>query len=573
MSATRRATLSMSATGRSATLPAARVHNDLTGRAAADSHPIAAITGLVDALNAKLNIVDQFIKSVDASLTVSAGGEARVTNPLPAPIANSGLATGTFQGLHYDKRLGLDIAGNIVLRKPTAVTYVSNALPNNLSSTPAEITASHNQTTAWRACDALSNTYWAATGGGHWWKYTKTGMTGNLLAVMFQNYLPLVGNIQIKVGGVTYTVASWSITSEESQTTYLANQMGILTGLPSPFNIVTYPTIYIDLGSITTVDEILVNITTISVGTQGIAEIAFFTVSDMVYRDEIRVDNSMGFQVWDKSVSKFTVGFTPYSRRWEYWTSTTLSINCRYGELVVAAHVNPQNITIPTLSGVATADSGYQCAVLNMGTAVHNAYAGAFNGYFINNGVQGVRYDKLAIPVGEGVIFHKASGSSYMAFKSWTDLVKFPATQVARTEATYLDDYAEVADEVAFTCGSGTATINASYKTLAICKVGRQVQISGTIAASSISSPSGTLTVTGLLYKAASGASYDAALNVIVQNTLDVGAYEWKAYVINNTNTIRICLIDKSTGTIVDAASYLQSNTTFILGGSYYANA
>lgn len=88
----------------------------------------------------------------------------------------------------------------------------------------------------------------------------------------------------------------------------------------------------------------------------------------------------------------------------------------------------------------------------------------------------------------------------------------FPATAVAVADANTLDDYEEGVAPVTLTCGtSGTITLNGSpYERLAYTKVGRKVTLLGLLTVASVSSPVGTLNISGLPFTIGSSASLAA---------------------------------------------------------------
>lgn len=69
-----------------------------------------------------------------------------------------------------------------------------------------------------------------------------------------------------------------------------------------------------------------------------------------------------------------------------------------------------------------------------------------------------------------------------------------------------LADYEEGTCTLAITCASGTATVNSYYRLGAYTKVGRKVTVTGFIVIDSVSTPSGTWSITGLPYAAGSDA-------------------------------------------------------------------
>ena len=82
--------------------------------------------------------------------------------------------------------------------------------------------------------------------------------------------------------------------------------------------------------------------------------------------------------------------------------------------------------------------------------------------------------------------------------------IGFPGTQVQNSGANVLDDYEEGTWDAAISCGSGSATISSGLTTQGYVKIGRKVFLQGAIGASAVSSPSGTLRITGSPYAVAS---------------------------------------------------------------------
>ena len=162
----------------------------------------------------------------------------------------------------------------------------------------------------------------------------------------------------------------------------------------------------------------------------------------------------------------------------------------------------------------------------------------------------------------------------YVLECSSPDSLQFPATAVSSTDPNELDHYAELDANVAFACGtSGTITVGVTNKVLSSIKVGQNVNISGYLDVSAISSPVGTLTITGLPHTCRSGLKYDSELSISVTGSSIPEGHYWSAYVINNTSTIRIRLIKKSDGSIVDASPYITTSSIIRIGGVYNASS
>jgi hypothetical protein len=80
--------------------------------------------------------------------------------------------------------------------------------------------------------------------------------------------------------------------------------------------------------------------------------------------------------------------------------------------------------------------------------------------------------------------------------------ITFPATQSASSDANTLDDYEEgnvtLGATTTMIAGSGTITINTGTSFLKYTKIGRKVTITGNLAVSSVSSPTGNIYIVGL---------------------------------------------------------------------------
>lgn len=138
-------------------------------------------------------------------------------------------------------------------------------------------------------------------------------------------------------------------------------------------------------------------------------------------------------------------------------------------------------------------------------TQVQYNNAGAFGG------VSGFTTDGTRVTasttIGVGGATPSTSGSG----------VTFPATQSASSDVNTLDDYEEGSWTAALTCGtSGTITLDPGYSTLRYTKVGRSVTLTGFVYISAVSSPTGTLTLTGLPFASASGNGFNAGASFYI---------------------------------------------------------
>jgi hypothetical protein len=135
--------------------------------------------------------------------------------------------------------------------------------------------------------------------------------------------------------------------------------------------------------------------------------------------------------------------------------------------------------------------------------------------------------------------------------------ITFPATQSASSDANTLDDYEEGTVTASITTTSGSVTLNSSFNTLKYTKVGRAVHITGLVYVDSVSSPSGTATITGLPF-ANGGAKSNVAGACIFAITLAVTA----------TTAIQGRIEDSSTGIILEKFSAGASSS---IGGDIQA--
>jgi len=81
--------------------------------------------------------------------------------------------------------------------------------------------------------------------------------------------------------------------------------------------------------------------------------------------------------------------------------------------------------------------------------------------------------------------------------------ITFPATASASSDANTLDDYEEGTFDVTLTPASGSITLNSGLNSLAYTRVGRLVTCTGNIVVSSVSTPTGSITLGGLPFSVA----------------------------------------------------------------------
>jgi hypothetical protein len=147
--------------------------------------------------------------------------------------------------------------------------------------------------------------------------------------------------------------------------------------------------------------------------------------------------------------------------------------------------------------------------------------------------------------------------------------ITFPATQSASSNANTLDDYEEGTWTAAFNVTSGSITISTSYNTGRYTKVGRLVTVNLHARFSSVSSPSGGLTISGLPFTSDSDAQCRnsgtcAALAVTSLAT------PMTAYVNNNSTSMTLSGFVAATGGYADAGTYINASSELYITLTYY---
>jgi hypothetical protein len=147
----------------------------------------------------------------------------------------------------------------------------------------------------------------------------------------------------------------------------------------------------------------------------------------------------------------------------------------------------------------------------------------------------------------------------------------FPATQNASAGANTLDDYEEGTWTAAFTAGTGSITINTSYNTGAYTKIGRQVTITGYFAVTSVSSPTGALTITGLPFT--SGAGTEGSHTIAVSfagNGMETTAATAMIALINNSGAVIFVKHFAAGATPNTAAAHIKAGSDMMINATYF---
>jgi hypothetical protein len=164
----------------------------------------------------------------------------------------------------------------------------------------------------------------------------------------------------------------------------------------------------------------------------------------------------------------------------------------------------------------------------------------------------------VATTIGVGGATPSTSGSG----------ITFPATQSASSDANTLDDYEEGTYTATITCDSGSITVRNTANTLWYVKIGRQVNVSGYIQTSAVSSPTGTLKVS-LPFTTSNTTNLQYSCLVLPNSLASGSITNFWAYMDSNSPTINIFL-GGGTGVSATAAQTISANTEFRVSATYY---
>jgi hypothetical protein len=140
--------------------------------------------------------------------------------------------------------------------------------------------------------------------------------------------------------------------------------------------------------------------------------------------------------------------------------------------------------------------------------------------------------------------------------------IQFPASQSASADANALDDYEEGDYDITFTCGtSGTITLNSSYNRASYVKIGSFVSVTGLAIVSSVSSPSGFISV-NLPFTPANltDRAGDSAISLEISGVASANVADFQGAVNEATAVFYIQLGDGATRQS-DSAEQMQAST------------
>jgi hypothetical protein len=121
----------------------------------------------------------------------------------------------------------------------------------------------------------------------------------------------------------------------------------------------------------------------------------------------------------------------------------------------------------------------------------------------------------------------------------------------------------------AFVCGtSGTITINNSYKTGHYVKIGKQVTVTGWFVVTSVSSPVGRLSISGLPFALGTGNKYCCSANSWSDRLVSGSISPIMPQMFSAESVI---YIDKFiAGNYAELAADVQASTTFLISATYF---
>jgi hypothetical protein len=135
--------------------------------------------------------------------------------------------------------------------------------------------------------------------------------------------------------------------------------------------------------------------------------------------------------------------------------------------------------------------------------------------------------------------------------------------------ANELDDYEEGTWTSAITCGtSGTITVAATHNTQSYTKIGRQVTVTANLYISAVSSPVGTVTITGLPFTSGSGNGLRSAAAILATNLTSLATTSVVGRIMDNSSSLVIGTYNA--GGENDAASYFQAASTLYVSLTYF---
>ena len=185
---------------------------------------------------------------------------------------------------------------------------------------------------------------------------------------------------------------------------------------------------------------------------------------------------------------------------------------------------------------------------------------------WLNNAYEQIKQIKLAptfdgdVTLGGDVIVSSGQGIDFSATSDATGVT-----------SELLDDYEEGTFAVTLTASTGTITIATANDTLVYTKVGRVVHCQGTINVTSVSSPTGTLTMVGLPFAGGTLTELADRTGFSVRHANLASGVTLGMWGQVNDSSSSVIINDTTTTDTTAAASYLGANTFLYFNFSYVA--
>ena len=114
---------------------------------------------------------------------------------------------------------------------------------------------------------------------------------------------------------------------------------------------------------------------------------------------------------------------------------------------------------------------------------------------------------------------------------------------------------------------SGTITMGANT-TMRYVRIGRQVTVQGLINVSSVSSPVGALTVTGMPFTSAAGGGYQGSISVLATGLSATAITQISG--ITNANSTVLTIYKYAAGGVTNLAGDVIASSTFYITATYF---
>ena len=225
-----------------------------------------------------------------------------------------------------------------------------------------------------------------------------------------------------------------------------------------------------------------------------------------------------------------------------------------YGKIGLTTHVSG---VLPVANGGTNASSASITAFNNITGYSASGATGTTSTNLVFSTSPTLTTPIVATTIGVGGATASASGSG----------VTFPATQSASSNANTLDDYEEGTFDVAITPASGSVVM--SNVRLQYTKVGRQVTITGECNITSVSTPSGAVTIGNLPFVNSGNSQRSSRTGFFIRAGSFTGVPLGVCVGFINVNVSVIDVSAVNNFVFADIGANLQAGTSFMFSFSY----